>query len=1040
VKNSINGASTRALQQRGSAPVHGFVTHVSFNDHDTQGDFCSSYDPYDRRNSDFIPWVDLNIPKFFGREDPKAYLVWEEKCDYIFGVHRVLDTQRVHLAAMEFYGYALTWWKDVQENQLVLGRDHINTWAEMKQVMRRRFVPSDYHHKQQQRSLEIDNTSVRNSSTAALRYSAKQGTFQLVDTRECASLKEKRHSGQRQKMHDAKVLKQNDKKVDCGLYKSRNRPSKFAHMQHIPHVEIAADGYDGNVVPFFLEDDLIPNPCEKESHKAKLNVRVKKKTLSDSTISRESHIILCGENTQTLSEIENRPCEEIFISNMTISSSLFSHEIQVAEENDVVNYDKPPIFDEEDQEMDSESDTRHDILMLPHHEDSYTCPEPLLYLATPAEMDNGGNNSEMPNMVQTQSLELTGITNGPGMNFNDKHSAQFDDICAIILVDHSKKIVAELIEPHADTNVEIDLDTTICTLIDPCNTLHTNKCHSVQLITSAELFEKGSPANCLFYTKFDMLIHVNKMLENISMVTSSSSLNNAHSCKFTFILIGEHVINNFYVHSICITNDMIADWCHHSCDMYFSDDVMNQLLSACYLEPSISSPCSYIPLEETSAMQKCAICALEKHLSTSMSIAFEGSISQPMNDLCNKNCWSVLGIYSPCAEQYHLGMVKLEMLNKLCCVTEIFVLPFHNLFVGKQMSMMLFHRGKMKFVAIMFQVNSLLQYNRKSRSTFFQGRGDDAHILMIVKYSQPACCFENSVMENNKNDKTDDIFIYHAYIFFLLYILYSGFKKFGITFLQDEENDADHICTLGIIIVKRICKVKAILNFNPSYFHMAKLLLGLYDYRSKHLGILEEIHAIVPTKLDCYHFNHERVIESPSTIFEDGDQSPFFEQEESGTTRFQEGEDDVHMSSLRYAIESRTTPSLSYAIESRTTSCQEGEDDMHTPASSTTPTTLPTSSTTLPTSTPTPTGPITRSRAKKIQQEVHALLCELKLNSNDNFMLPKSCMLILLRYMEESHQDEDHEAEIGKNPRHSAMPFGNDSSAKVIRQGHSAVS
>lgn len=28
VKNSINGASTRALQQRGSAPVHGFVTHV----------------------------------------------------------------------------------------------------------------------------------------------------------------------------------------------------------------------------------------------------------------------------------------------------------------------------------------------------------------------------------------------------------------------------------------------------------------------------------------------------------------------------------------------------------------------------------------------------------------------------------------------------------------------------------------------------------------------------------------------------------------------------------------------------------------------------------------------------------------------------------------------------------------------------------------------------------------------------------------------------------------------------------------------------
>jgi len=45
---------------------------------------------------------------------------------------------------VEFSGYALTWWNQIQENQLVLGREHINTWEEMKQVMRRRFVPSSY--------------------------------------------------------------------------------------------------------------------------------------------------------------------------------------------------------------------------------------------------------------------------------------------------------------------------------------------------------------------------------------------------------------------------------------------------------------------------------------------------------------------------------------------------------------------------------------------------------------------------------------------------------------------------------------------------------------------------------------------------------------------------------------------------------------------------------------------------------------------------------------------------------------------------------
>jgi hypothetical protein len=50
-------------------------------------------------------------------------------------------------------------------------------------------------------------------------------------------------------------------------------------------------------------------------------------------------------------------------------------------------------------------------------------------------------------------------------------------------------------------------------------------------------------------------------------------------------------------------------------------------------------------------------------------------------------------------------------------------------------------------------------------------------------------------------------------------------------------------------------------------------------------------------------------------------------------------------------------------------------------------------------------GPITRSRAKKLQQEVHALLYEFQLNTNENFMLPKSYMLILLRFTKEEGQN-----------------------------------
>jgi hypothetical protein len=43
-------------------------------------------------------------------------------------------------------------------------------------------------------------------------------------------------------------------------------------------------------------------------------------------------------------------------------------------------------------------------------------------------------------------------------------------------------------------------------------------------------------------------------------------------------------------------------------------------------------------------------------------------------------------------------------------------------------------------------------------------------------------------------------------------------------------------------------------------------------------------------------------------------------------------------------------------------------------------------------------GPITCSRAMQLQQEVHVLLCEIHFNINESYILPKSCMLLLLRF------------------------------------------
>jgi len=73
--------------------------------------------------------------------------------------------------------------------------------------------------------------------------------------------------------------------------------------------------------------------------------------------------------------------------------------------------------------------------------------------------------------------------------------------------------------------------------------------------------------------------------------------------------------------------------------------------------------------------------------------------------------------------------------------------------------------------------------------------------------------------------------------------------------------------------------------------------------------------------------------------------------------------------------------------------------------------------------TPTPThvinGPITHSRAKKLQQEVHALLCEIHFNINENYILPKYCTLIVLRYIKEEKDESNPEERTSASSRRS---------------------
>jgi hypothetical protein len=245
-----------------------------------------------------------------------------------------------------------------------------------------------------------------------------------------------------------------------------------------------------------------------------------------------------------------------------------------------------------------------------------------------------------------------------------------------------------LIEPHVHTSAPYNHGDNIYTLIDPCNILLSNKLHLVYLTTTAEFFEKRAPTNCLFYTKLAMLTDVNHVLENISAITSSRSLNIIHSCKFTFILIGEHVVNIFYVHAICILSDKHAVlksnmFCVDYCDLYFPNKI-TQWFSACNSEPSMSFPCLSTPPNQSTYGQRSAICAHAEHLFSSIAIDYKGHTTKSVHKSCKTNFGIVMNVLSPSFEKFDLGMVKLDMINQLCCLHEIFVLSSHKLFASTQ--------------------------------------------------------------------------------------------------------------------------------------------------------------------------------------------------------------------------------------------------------------------------------------------------------------------------------------------------------------------
>jgi hypothetical protein len=60
----------------------------------------------------------------------------------VFDCHKYLEIKKVKLAAIEITDYAIVWWDQLWINRRRNREPPVDTWEEMKILMRKRFVPS----------------------------------------------------------------------------------------------------------------------------------------------------------------------------------------------------------------------------------------------------------------------------------------------------------------------------------------------------------------------------------------------------------------------------------------------------------------------------------------------------------------------------------------------------------------------------------------------------------------------------------------------------------------------------------------------------------------------------------------------------------------------------------------------------------------------------------------------------------------------------------------------------------------------------------